>query len=96
MVHWNDSSRSLELGGLDLYSYFNGTLNIDIRPFEFQLRKPEFTFHHVEWTDLLPGAFLLTPQEIQVIKTAQESEEHPHRVITVPADPRSTIQPAIF
>jgi hypothetical protein len=41
-------------GGLDLSKYFNGTLNIDIRPFEFQVQKPEFTFHHVEWTDLHP------------------------------------------
>jgi hypothetical protein len=40
--------------GLDLSSYFNGTLNIDIRPFEFAMLKPEFTFHHVEWTDLHP------------------------------------------
>lgn len=30
--------------GLDLSGYFNGTLNIDIRPFEFNLVKPEFTF----------------------------------------------------
>ncbi|HJS20450.1 MAG TPA: hypothetical protein VJ785_17000 [Anaerolineales bacterium] len=41
-------------GGLDLSSYFNGSLNIDIRPFKFAMRKPEFTFHHVEWTDLHP------------------------------------------
>lgn len=40
--------------GLDLSGYFNGTLNIDIRPHTFQLTKPEFTFHHVEWTDLHP------------------------------------------
>lgn len=40
--------------GLDLGAYFNGTLNIDIRPFEFKIRKPEFTFPHVEWTDLHP------------------------------------------
>ncbi len=40
--------------GLDLSSYFNGTLNIDIRPYTFKLIKPEFTFHHVEWTDLHP------------------------------------------
>ncbi len=40
--------------GLDLGSYFNGTLNIDIRPNTFKLFKPEFTFHHVEWTDLHP------------------------------------------
>lgn len=40
--------------GLDLSRYFNGTLNIDIRPHTFKLVKPEFTFHHVEWTDLHP------------------------------------------
>ena len=40
--------------GLDLSSYFNGTLNIDIRPVEFKMQKPEFTFDHVEWTDLHP------------------------------------------
>lgn len=40
--------------GLDLEAYFNGTLNIDISPFIFKLVKPEFTFRHVEWTDLHP------------------------------------------
>jgi len=41
-------------GGLDLSSYFNGSLNIDIRPLRFSMRKPAFTFYHVEWTDLHP------------------------------------------
>jgi hypothetical protein len=41
-------------GGLDLDHYFNGSLNIDIRPFRFRMQHPEFTFHHVEWTDLHP------------------------------------------
>ncbi len=40
--------------GLDLESYFNGTLNIDIRPLTFRMVRPEFTFQHVEWTDLHP------------------------------------------
>jgi hypothetical protein len=43
-----------KLRGLDLSEYFNGTLNIDIRPYSFKLIKPEFTFHNVEWTDLHP------------------------------------------
>ncbi len=38
--------------GLD--GYFNGTLNIDIRPYTFKLFKPEYTFLNVEWTDLHP------------------------------------------
>jgi hypothetical protein len=41
-------------GGLNLEEYFNGSLNVDIRPFEFTMVKPEFTFRHVEWTDLHP------------------------------------------
>jgi len=40
--------------GLNLDAYFNGTLNIDIRPYTFQVIKPEYTFHNVEWTDLHP------------------------------------------
>ena len=40
--------------GLDLEVFFNGTLNIDLRPFTFKLIKPEFTFRNVEWTDLHP------------------------------------------
>ncbi len=40
--------------GLDLSSYFNGTLNIDIRPATFKMVKPEYTFYNVEWTNLHP------------------------------------------
>ncbi|RPI94523.1 MAG: hypothetical protein EHM40_06350 [Chloroflexi bacterium] len=40
--------------GLDLAGYFNGTLNIDIRPYAFTMVKPEYTFQNVEWTDLHP------------------------------------------
>ena len=40
--------------GLDLSPYFNGTLNISIAPFEFEMNKPELTFPLVEWTDLHP------------------------------------------
>ena len=40
--------------GLDLYAYFNGTLNISIAPLEFEMSKPGFTFELIEWTDLHP------------------------------------------
>ena len=40
--------------GLNLYEYFNGTLNISIAPLEFEMVRPEFTFELVEWTDLHP------------------------------------------
>ena len=40
--------------GLDLYEYFNGTLNISIEPYVFDMAEPEITFELVEWTDLHP------------------------------------------
>jgi hypothetical protein len=40
--------------GLNLYEYFNGTLNISIAPLTFRMAVPQFTFEHVEWTDLHP------------------------------------------
>lgn len=40
--------------GLALEGYFNGTLNVDIRPATFAMLKPQFTFPLVEWTDLHP------------------------------------------
>lgn len=40
--------------GLDLYAYYNGTLNVSIAPLTFAMTKPQFTFPLVEWTDLHP------------------------------------------
>lgn len=40
--------------GLDLGGYFNGTLNIDIQPYAFRMKEPQYTFRYVEWTDLHP------------------------------------------
>jgi len=40
--------------GLDLDGFFNGTLNIDIRPSTFRMARPQFTFRRVLWTDLHP------------------------------------------
>ena len=40
--------------GLDLYEYYNGTLNISIEPYVFDMTRPEITFELVKWTDLHP------------------------------------------
>ena len=40
--------------GLDLYEFFNGTLNISIAPLTFEMSAPELTFPLVQWTDLHP------------------------------------------
>ena len=38
--------------GLDLDHVFNGTLNISIAPYAFDMTRPEYTFQNVKWTDL--------------------------------------------
>lgn len=35
--------------GLDLSSFFFGTLNISINPYFFKIEKPEYTFRNVKW-----------------------------------------------
>jgi hypothetical protein len=40
--------------GLNLDSFFTGTLNISIAPLRFELVKPAYTFRHIVWTDLHP------------------------------------------
>ena len=57
--------------GLDLDGYFNGTLNIDIRPFRFKMVRPEFTFQHVRWTDLHPSEHFSFSRCNVLYKTAE-------------------------
>jgi len=38
--------------GLNLSRMFNGTLNISIAPYEFEILKPEYRFKKVIWTEL--------------------------------------------
>jgi len=38
--------------GLNLDRMFNGTLNISIEPYQFEMMRPEHTFEKVKWTEL--------------------------------------------
>jgi hypothetical protein len=40
--------------GLDLTAFFDGTLNISIRPYTFTLTHPQYTFRGVGWTSHHP------------------------------------------
>jgi hypothetical protein len=40
--------------GLDLGSFFMGTLNVSIRPYVFSMTNPQFTFRQVNWTPFHP------------------------------------------
>jgi hypothetical protein len=38
--------------GLNLDHVFNGTLNVSIEPYEFEIIKPQYRFTNVKWTEL--------------------------------------------
>ena len=38
--------------GLNLDHVFNGTLNVSIKPYEFEILQPEYRFTNVKWTKL--------------------------------------------
>lgn len=40
--------------GLDLTKYFLGTLNVDIAPYSFEIKKPKYFFEAVEWSIHIP------------------------------------------
>jgi hypothetical protein len=40
--------------GLDLSSYWPGTLNLSLSPFELCLSHPDYLFSHLRWTHLHP------------------------------------------
>jgi hypothetical protein len=38
--------------GLDLEHVFNGTLNVSIEPYKFEMVNPQYRFENVNWTEL--------------------------------------------
>jgi hypothetical protein len=40
--------------GLDLSSYFRGTINVDIAPFYFKIKTPKYYFKKVNWSIHIP------------------------------------------
>ena len=40
--------------GLDLGSYYLGTLNIDIAPYSFKVKNPKYFFEAVNWSSHIP------------------------------------------
>ncbi|WP_411030646.1 hypothetical protein [Spongiimicrobium sp. 3-5] len=40
-----------EARGLDLTSYFKGTLNVDITPYSYKIGNPKHFFEQVNWSD---------------------------------------------
>lgn len=40
--------------GLDLSTYFLGTINLNIAPYHFKIGKPKYYFKSVPWSDYIP------------------------------------------
>jgi CTP-dependent riboflavin kinase len=40
--------------GLDLSTYYPGTLNLDISPYDFELGKPKYYFEGITWSKYMP------------------------------------------
>ena len=40
--------------GLDLSSYFMGTINVDIAPCSYEIKKPKHFFKNIDWSEYIP------------------------------------------
>lgn len=55
--------------GLDLSSYYPGTLNVSLRPAQFVVRHPQYTFREVKWSpEHAPEDFSFSPCRLTYYK----------------------------
>ncbi len=40
--------------GLDLSTYFRGTVNLDISPNTYKIKDPKYFFENIDWSDYIP------------------------------------------
>ena len=40
--------------GLDLSNYFMGTINLDISPCSYKIKKPKYFLKNIDWSDYIP------------------------------------------
>lgn len=40
--------------GLDLSHYFMGTINLDISPYSYEIKKPKYFIKDIDWSDYIP------------------------------------------
>jgi len=40
--------------GLDLSNYYMGTINLDISPCSYKIKKPKHFFTNIDWSDFIP------------------------------------------
>ncbi|MDJ0508279.1 MAG: hypothetical protein QNJ64_03325 [Crocosphaera sp.] len=51
--------------GLDISPFFPGTLNINIRPYQFKVHHPKYTFENLQWNEKSPPeTFSFSPCQV--------------------------------
>lgn len=40
--------------GLDFSNYYMGTINLDISPYSYKIKKPKHFFKNIDWSDYIP------------------------------------------
>ena len=40
--------------GLDLSAYYMGTINLDITPYTYEIKRPKFFFKNIDWSSYIP------------------------------------------
>ena len=60
--------------GLDISSFFLGTLNVSVFPYKFKVERPQYTFEQVKWyINAPPETFSFSPCRLRVNQQQHES-----------------------
>ncbi|MBT8206569.1 MAG: hypothetical protein KJO20_14465 [Eudoraea sp.] len=41
-------------GGLDINRFYTGTINLDVSPYTFEIRRPKYFFREIKWSPYIP------------------------------------------
>lgn len=71
--------------GLDLSPYFLGTLNLDIAPYQFRVRKPKYFLQNIAWSGHIP------PENFYFFDLDFFWKEHQYRGLIYMPDPETKV-----
>jgi len=72
--------------GLDLSSYYMGTLNVDIAPSHFEIKKPKYFFENINWSKDLP------PENFYFFDVLILINEHVYEGLIYMPDPMTKVE----
>jgi len=72
--------------GVDVSSFFRGTLNVDISPHRFTLTQPEITLRQVTWTNRIP------PEDFSFCACLLEADGTTHPVLIYYPHPETKVE----